>query len=210
MPADEKRRILRSIWRAKVHVEPRALELSPRAVRDAFAHIWAPTDVVMEELCPLSLGLLRLWHESERGHLIFTHQASRYRAGPVPWRDATLEGVCYISVQDVHRNRAGAVLPVLSLLDHLMGSASGEDATRLSGGSGISDSLRDVARRFVRIHRLGYGHQELGVTAAHDYFAHTLWLYLKDPGRLGTLDPLAYRLYRNTLMSESFWRAGGQ
>jgi len=190
-----------------MHVEPRALELSPRAVRDSFEHVWEPANRLMAQLEPFPLGLLRMWQGTERGHVVFTHRASCYRPGPQPWRDATLESVCYFSVADLAQGRPGAMLALLNLFDHLLGSGAMEGEAWLSDGAGVTPALREVGARFVQIHALGYGVEELQATTAHDYFAHTLWLYLRDRCRVNTIDPLVHKLYHRALMREEFWPA---
>ena len=47
--------------------------------------------------------------------------------------------------------------------------------------------------------------EALGVTSPR--CAHTLWLYLTDAQRLNTLDPVVYKLYQGTLLSDAFWSA---
>ena len=203
MPTRQK--VLRAIWRDKTHVEAQALELSPRTVRDRFEHIWAPADIVMAELEAVPLGALRVWRSIARGHLVLTHRESRYQPGPQPWRDAILESVCYLSLTDLHRDRMKAMLAVLNLLDHVLGSKAAEDEPWLSDGGGITAALRQVGRRFLEIQALGYGQGQLGAHTKHDYFAHTFWLCLHDQQRLNVIDPLVHRLYRNTLLRDEFW-----
>ncbi|NLG51117.1 MAG: hypothetical protein GX552_13500 [Chloroflexi bacterium] len=207
MSIAEKRQVLRAIWRDKMHVEPRALELVPRAVAASLEHIWQPAEMWMQELEVWPLGLLRVWRNSERGHLVFTHQASQYCPGEQPWRKRTLESVCYLSLADVCQNPRQATLAQVNLLDHLLGSDAQAGQPWLSDGAGITPPLAEVGARFVRAHALGYGLEELGVTSPHDYFAHTLWLYLSDAQRLNVLDPLVFKLYQSTLMSDAFWSA---
>jgi len=197
--------ILRSIWRDKIHVEPRALELTSPAVRQRFEHIWQPAELFLRELQSLPPGLLRIWEQSQRGHIVFTHLDSVYCAGPQPWRENTLESVCYLSVKDWAQDRMPAWLAFFRLLDHLLGSDAQESAPSFSDGGGLTPALREAAGRFVAIHQLGYGHRELGISVAGDYFAHTLWLGLNDPQRLNTLDPLVLQLYRQTLLHPEFW-----
>lgn len=208
MRAKGRRSVLRAIWRDKMHVEARALELSPPEVRDGFEHIWEPADLLMADLEALPEGLLRIWRDGPRGHLVFTHGPSLYRPGPRPWRDTTLESVCYVSMADLCGDKAKAMLAVLTLIDHLLGSWAVGGGPLLSDGGGVSAELAEVGRRFLEIHTLGYGHEELAVSKPGDYFAHTLWLYLQDPRRLNVLDPQVYKLYRNTLMREGFWLGG--
>jgi len=205
MSATAKQRILRAIWRDKMHVEKRALELSPPQVRDAFEHIWQPAELLMQDLEELAAGMLRTWQESERGHLVFTHRPSRYCPGPQSWRQGTIESVCYLCLADLALEKMRAMLPLFNLLDHLMGSEAKAGEPWLSDGSGISPALGEAGERFARIHTLGYGLTDLGVTTAHDYFAHALWLYLRDPRRLNVIDPLTFKLFRHTLMREGFW-----
>lgn len=206
MIGEEKKRVLRAIWRSKMHVEPTALELSPPDVRSRFAHIWEPSQVLGSDLEVFPLGLLRTWQRSARGHLIFTHRATRYQPETHLWHGRTFEGVCFLSVSDLCASRKRALLALMNLFDHLLGSDAQEGQPWLSDGAGINYALREVGRRFIEVYALGYGKRELGVETARDYLAHTLWAYLHDPRRLNVLDPLVYRLYQHTLMSEGFWR----
>ena len=202
---EKKKRILRAIWRDKMHVEPTALELSPPDVRLRFAHIWEPSQVLSSDLEVFPLGLLRTWQRSARGHLIFTHRATRYQPTAHLWRGRTIEGVCFLSLGDLCGTRQRALLALINLFDHLLGSDAREGQPWLSDGAGINQALHEVGRHFAEVYALGYGKRELGVETAHDYLAHTLWAYLHDPRRLNVLDPLVYRLYQHTLMSEGFW-----
>ena len=88
-----------------MHIEPRAMELSPRAVQEGFETIWEPANRLSADLADLPLGMLRLWQDSARGHVVFTHRASGYRPGPQPWHEATLESVCYFSLADMHHHK---------------------------------------------------------------------------------------------------------
>lgn len=204
-PVDEKRSVLRSLWRDKIHIEPRALELSPRAVQERFEHVWQPTDLLLKELELFPLGLLRLWHGLPRGHVVVTHRPSAYRSGPHVWRDGLLESVSFLSITDLARDKRSAMLAVLACLDHLMGSGCAQGESWFSDGSGVSDAMTELAQRFQRIYRLGYGREELGASDAHSYLSETLWLYLSEPVRLNVLDPLIHRLYHGALMSEEAW-----
>lgn len=201
----ENERLLHSIWRAKIHVEPHALDLAPAIVRQRFEHIWQPAEVFLRELASFPVGLLHIWEASQRGHIVFTHSDSTYRAGPQPWRQGALESVCYLSVIDWAQDRTPAWLAFIQMLDHLLGSDAQEGAPRFSEGGGATSALRDAAARFASIHQLNYGHRELGVSAASDYFACTFWLFMNEPQRLNTLDPLVHKLYHQTLFNPEFW-----
>jgi hypothetical protein len=207
----EKGRTLRALWRDKMHVEPRALELSVPAVRRRFDHVLAPADWAMRMLEPFPLGWLQIWQSNARGHLVFTHRESAYRPGAQPFRDSYLESVCYLRVADLIPTEGEGALPsamlyVLHLLDHLLGSHARLGEPMLSEGGGITPELTDVAERFQRIHALAYGHQALQVSRSEDYFAHTVRLFLVDSRRLNVLDPLVHRLYAQTLFNPAFWQ----
>lgn len=205
MPKMDKEGVLRALWRDKMHVEPRALELAPTAVRRSYQHIFEPMELILAGLRAFPHGLLRLWWSCPRGHAVFTHRPSHYAPGPQPWRDGTLHSVAYVSVVALRQDPPAAWRALLELIDHLLGGNCDEGQPRFSEGSGISPDLEEAARRFADIAALQYAAEPLGAAGASDYFAHTLWLYLQDPRRLSVLDPLAYRLYHATLLAESFW-----
>jgi hypothetical protein len=210
MPTTDKEAMLRALWRDKMHVEPRALELAPAAVRRSYEHPFQPTELVLHELRAFPHGLLRLWWLCPRGHAVFTHRPSRYAPGPQPWRDGTLTSVAYVSIVDLCPQYSGADplaawRALLELIDHLLGGACDESRPRFSQGAGITPTLAEAARRFSVIAGLGYAAEPLGTSDASDYLVQTLWLYLQDPRRLNVLDPLAYKLYHDTLLAESFW-----
>lgn len=201
----DKNRLLRALWRDHIHIEAQALDLSPAAVRAHFAHIWAPAERITQELERFPAGWLATWLDLGIGHLVFTYQLSRYQPGIVSWQGRTLRDVAFLSLADVARDPLEALLPVFHLWDHLLGCGAAEEGLWLAEGGGLTPALREVGAQFVRANALGYGHAALAVDNARDYFAHTLLLYLRDPRRLNVLDPVIYKLYRATLMSEAFW-----
>jgi hypothetical protein len=207
--ADERRLVLRAVWRERLHVERGMLEALPRAVAARFEHVWQPADLLLDELAPFPTGLLRLWLAAPGGHVLLTQRPSAYAPGAQPYGDGTLEGLCLVSVADLVDDREAAMLALMRMLDHVLGGGAAAGAPFLSDGGGVTEALREVGQRFARIHELGYGHDELGAVTAGDYFARSLWLYTQDPRRLNVLDPQAHRLYRHTIMSEAFWERGG-
>lgn len=198
-------KLLRAIWRTKIHTEPDAIEASPLAARHAYQSIWQPSARLIETLDALPNGLLARWADSERGHVVLTHRPSAYRPGKQSWRQDTLESICYLGLDDLIHLNVCPALPLFYLIDHLLGSDCMEKGGWLSDGMGIDESLRAVGERFVAIERLAYGHEELGARCRHDYFAHTLWLALHDRRRLNVLDPLVEKLYASTLLDAHFW-----
>ncbi|MHB0857542.1 MAG: hypothetical protein ACYC5M_08225 [Anaerolineae bacterium] len=199
-------RVLRALWRDRMHVEPRALELSPARIRDRYAHLLAPADRLLDLLEPFPTGLLAFWLSCEAGHVVFTHRPSHYEHGPQPWRDGTLSAVCYVSVTDLQDDQDAALRCLIHLLDHLMGSRGVEEGGLcFSEGGGVTARLTEAARRFQQLEKLGYGRDAVEAPTAAAYLADTLLLYLRDPQRLNVLDPLAFKLYRTTILSEDFW-----
>ena len=165
MPPMDQEAVLRALWRDKMHVEPRALELAPAAVRRSFEHAFHPTTLVLDGLRDLPTGLLRLWWACPRGHVVFTHLPSRYAPGPQPWRDGTLTAVAYVSIVELRPELSGADpfspwRALLDLIDHLLGGACDAARPRFSQGAGITPDLADAARRFAEIAALGYAAEE--------------------------------------------------
>jgi len=192
--------ILRSIWRDRIHTQHDALENSPSETQAAFAHIWAPAESLLDALEQFPTQWLDLWLTSGQGHIVLTHTRSVYQGEWINWRATWLASVCYICISDIHQRREPAFHALLHLFDHLLGSGAQPDQEWFSSGGGITQEIAQVSARFLRIHELGYGHKELDVIQAADYFSHTFWLYLNDPRRLNRLDPLVYRLYHAELI----------
>ena len=202
---DDRERVLRALWRKKMHVEADALERSSPRFQAAFETIWGPADRLRDGLVELSVGLLGFWLDAPGGHVVFTHRESAYVPGTQEWRGQTLEGVCYLSVADVVPTIEPALPAFVAMLDHLLGSLGRGDGGCFSGGEGASESLAMAAERFVRAYALGYGAAELGSADAVAYLTDALALYLRDRAALNAIDPLVERLLAQTLMNEAFW-----
>jgi len=202
----EKKQVLRAIWRDRMHVEPDALQHSSSRIQERYEHVWQPVEEWSSQLTALPLGLLDLWHRSGRGHLVFTHERTAYVPDHVGWRDTTLSGVCYLCVADLQDDWLQAMSAQGCLLDHLMGSGLVPGGAWLSDGGGLNAALAEVAQRFRDIHALAYGVEELAAPTAREYFARGLATYIHNPGWLNVLDPLLFKLFRGTLMSESAWQ----
>jgi hypothetical protein len=202
---ETRRAALRTLWRDRFHVEKGALERAPAAVQGAWEHAWQPAELWLETLTALPVGMLRLWEQSQRGHLIFGLQPSAYRPGPQEWQGANLDGVCYLALVDLRSARQLALWATLAWIDHLLGSLGAADAPWFSDGHGCTPRLQAAAERYQRVWALGYGAQELGAATARDYWARSLELYLAQPRRLSALAPQLYRLYHTCLLRESWW-----
>jgi len=191
----------------RIHVAPRALELSSQAAQQRFTHIWAPLEELLTRLQPLPEGLVRFWLKQPGGHVVITHLPSRYDAGEHLLKRLVLRNVAHIAVSDLALDSLEALVPAGYLLDHLLGSAGAEGGLWLSDGGGVNPALREVGARVVELFPLGYGFDEAACTDPHAYFARSLALYLHDRRALNVADPLMERLLRSTLLSDAFWHS---
>ncbi|MGC9359722.1 MAG: hypothetical protein ACP5G7_05010 [Anaerolineae bacterium] len=203
----DKEALLQALWRERLHAEPTCLDRSPLEVRQHMETVWDPGRLFRELIRPLPSGMLQLWHETPRGHVVFTHEPSRYIPGPQEWRGRSFDGVCYVRVADLLDEGEEAFLVFAELLDHLMGSAAEQGGGHFSDGVGLTPRLTDAAKRFARDETLGYGHEELGATSPAAYFRRCLWLYLTDERRLNVLDPNTHKLFARTLFQPHVWKA---
>jgi len=206
---ESKSAILAAIWRDKMHLESRALAQSPHVVQRAFAHAMVPVEMIQAFLARFPVGLLHMWHRGECGHIVFTHQASRYANGAYLFRDRSLMGTCLIGLGDLVRDRYVAMRPLLVFTDHLLGSGTG-CGSMFSEGAGVSTDIAGAAQRFCKIASLGYGMEHWGESGSGEYYCQSLWQYLTSPAELGTVDPLVHRLYTQTLMCAAWWQRHGQ
>jgi hypothetical protein len=202
---ENKRALLAELWRDRMHTDPQALDLASAAVRAVLGSIWEPAERMRARLADLPEGMLALWRSTGRGHLVFGHLASRYVPGAQIWREQGMEGVCYLSVADIAGDPRAALVVVGDLIDHLLGSGALSGGAWFADGEVIVPALREIAAQFGRLHTLAYATPSGAVETPRAYFARTWALYMTDPVGLNTLDPLAYRLYRHTLMSGAWW-----
>jgi len=200
--------LLQALWRERLHAEPTCLELSTPEVRGRLQTVWDPGRLFLEQIASLPSGMLSLWYETPRGHVVFTHQPSRYLPGPQQWRDRSFVAVCYVRVADLMGDEGGGFLVFAEFLDHLLGSAAVEGGGRFSEGVAVRPRLAEAARRFARDEALGYGHEALGATSPGAYFCRCLWLYLTDAQRLNVLDPNIHKLFAGTLFQPQAWTDG--
>ena len=204
--AAERGRLLRALWRSKLHIDREALDRSPASVRSAFDGIWAPLDHLLDLLSPLPNGLLRLWLDGQGGHVVLVCEASGYAPGPQTWRERPYLGLTTIALVDLLDAGDALWRPLLMMLDHLLGSDSAAGRPWLSDGAGVTPDLAEVGARLSQALSLGYGHEALDAEDPHDYMAACWSLYLRDPRALNAIDPLTERCLRSTLMSEDWWR----
>jgi len=204
-------RALRALWRTHVHVEPNLLDALPPPVADRLSNVWEPAELLLDALGHLPLGLIRLWQQSDRGHIVLSARTGAYLPGPQSWtprpdRTLSLSGLCTVSVSDLIADTYLALQPIMAFLDHLLGSYAKPGGGLFSEGHAANAALQDAARRFAALSELEYGYEALGVATAQAYWAATLWLYATDHLLLSTLDPLLAKLYDSTLYADGFWR----
>ncbi|MGI6380620.1 MAG: hypothetical protein ACOX2R_07625 [Anaerolineae bacterium] len=205
MDSAEGTNLREALWRERFHAEPTCVDRSPQEVRNQMETVWDPGRLLLAQLASLPPGLIAFWLSVPRGHVIFTHEPSRYVPGVQRWGVRMWEAVCYLRVADLLEDGQAAFLVLAGFYDHLLGSDAALDGGRFSEGHGARPPLVEAAQRYVRAEALGYGHQELGATSPGDYFCVCLWLYLHDERRLNVLDPQTHRLLANTLFSARFW-----
>jgi len=191
----------------RMHVAPRALDLSPAEVQRRFAHVWAPVEDLSSRLHGLPTGLVRFWLQQPTGHVVITHLASRYEPGEHRLKHQVLHNVAYVGISDLARGSLEALVPVGHLLDHLLGNAGAEAGSWLSERGGASPALQEVGTRVAELFPLGHGFDAQAGTDARTYFARSLALYWHDRGALNVADPLLERLLRTTLCADAFWRS---
>ena len=191
----------------RMHVAPRALDLSPPEVQRRFAHVWAPLDELASRLKGLPTGLVRFWLQQPSGHVVITHLDSRYDPGEHRLKQQVLRNVAYVAVSDLALGALEAVVPIAQWLDHLLGNAGAEEGLWLSQGGGASPALREVGTRLAELFPLGHGFDAQACADARTYFARSLALYWFDRRALNAADPLLERLLRTTVCTGTFWRS---
>jgi len=191
----------------KMHVAPRALDLSAPEAQQRFAHVWAPLEELSSRLDRLPTGLIRFWLQQPTGHVVITHVASSYEPGEHPLKEQALRNVAYVGLSDLAQGSLEALVPVARLLDHLLGNGGTEAGPWLSERGGTSPALQKVGARVAGLFPLEHGFDVRARTDARAYFARSLALYCYDRRALNVADPLLERLLRTTLCAEAFWRS---
>ncbi|HIC90051.1 MAG TPA: hypothetical protein EYP04_11715 [Anaerolineae bacterium] len=196
----------KALLRAKIHIEPGMLARVPTAISEHFSSPWAPAQLLVKQLAPLPVGLLRWWASHSCGHVLIGTRASGYEPGGVVIRSKELRGVAYIRVTDLVKPDWELLVPIGRLLDHLLGCDCDEAGTWLSDGGGTTKALREVGQRLQRLFPLGYGLSQAAQNDPHAYFAEGFAYYCHDRRALNVVDPVLERLLRTTLMHERFWQ----
>jgi len=191
----------------RIHVAPRALELSPVGTQQRYRDVWHLLNDVAARLRALPVGLVRFWLNLTSGHVVLTHMLPRYERGEWSLGRSVLRNVACIRVSDLTQGSLDAWVPLGHLLDHLMGTGGSPDGPWLSDGGGINQALQAVGDRVAGLFPLGYGFDEAARQDVRGYFARSLALYLQDRRALNVADPHMEKLLRATVLSEAFWRS---
>jgi hypothetical protein len=202
-----KARLLERIRLDRIHIAPRALELSTARAQRHFEHIWAPLAHFASRLQPFPAGLLRFWLGQPGGHVVITHLPSRYHPGEEMLKRQRLRNVAYVRLSDLVEHPLEALVPLGHLLDDLLGSKGEGHDRRCSEGGGANEALREVGVRVMKLFPLGYGFDAAACRDVRTYFARSLALYLHDRRSLNAADPQIERLLSTTLLSDGFWRS---
>jgi hypothetical protein len=198
--------VLLQLKAERLHVAPRALDLSPTEAQQRFAHLWMPLEELSSRLKALPTGLVRFWLQQPTGHVVIIHLASRYEPGEHRLKHDVLRNVAFVGVSDLAQASLEALVPIGHWLDHLLGNAGADEGLWLSEGGGASPALHEVGARVAELFPLGHGFDAQACTDARTYFARSLALYWHDRRALNAADPLLERLLRTTLCAEAFWR----
>lgn len=191
----------------RMHLAPRALELSPAPVVKRFPRIWTPLDALSERLRNLPTDLVLFWLQQPGGHMVITHSSSRYEAGECRLKRTALRNVAYVGLSDLAQGSLEALVPVAHLLDHLLGNGGAPEGHWLSEGGGVNAMLQEIGARIEDLFHLGHGFDAWACSGVRTYFARSLALYLHDRHTLNVADPLLERLLRTTLCADAFWRS---
>jgi hypothetical protein len=192
--------LLRALKRERLHVEARALDASPAAVRRHFDHVWAPADLLLARLADWPAGLARFWLAAPAGHIVFSAAPTVYLPEGLPWQDGYLPAVARLSLRDVLADMHHVLETVAHLLDHLCGCLGDPQGPWLADGAGADAGLQALGAQVAALARLGYGPAE-----PRAYLAWAWTGYWCDRQALNAADPLVERLLRTTLADDSWW-----
>ena len=198
----EKPTLLRQLWRQRLHIAPEAAQPHDGAT---WGSVWEPGERLLEHLERLPAGLLALWLQSEFGRILIGAEPSRYVAEAHVWRGSAYQSSCLLSSGDIACGAPPMWAALLVWCDHLLGSLGAPDGGCLSAGAGATPRLQKAARRLQQAIALGYAADLLGNVDPQGYLVGVWQLYLTSPERLGTSDPLSYRLLQHNLMDEDWW-----
>ncbi len=190
----------------RIHVAPRALELSSSMAQRRFKYVWTPFHVAAARLEPLPTGLVRFWLQQSGGHVVITHLSSRYEPGEGLLKRQTLQNVAYVGLSDLAQDSLEALVPIGHLLDHLLGNGGALDGQWLSEGGGVDSGLCQLGARVVELFPLGHGFDETACSDVRSYFARSFALYMHDRRALNIADPLMEKLLRTQLLAAAFWK----
>ena len=191
----------------RVHLTPRALDLSPAHVRRQYGSVWEPLTDYLHRIRACPDGLLRFWQRQLGGHVVITHLASQYNEGEMLLKSGSVRNVAQVCLANLAGDSLEALVPLGRLLDHLLGSGGAPDGKRLSDGEGVCRRLQRLGGRIQRLFPLGHGFDAPACQDAQSYFARSVALYLHDRRALNTADPLMERLLRTTLFGPAFWES---
>ncbi len=190
----------------RIHVAPRALELSTSMAQRRFKYIWSPLDIALAKLQPLPTGLVRFWLQQPGGHVVITHLSSRYEPGDGLLKRHSLHNVAYVGLSDLAQDSLEALVPIGHLLDHLLGNGGALDGQWLSEGGGVDWGLRQLGARVAQLFPLSHGFDEAACNSVRSYFARSFALYVHDRRALNIADPLMEKLLRTQLLAAAFWK----
>ncbi len=170
----DRRALLERFKVERIHVAPRALELSPLKVQRRFSHVWAPLEDLLRQLRPFPAGLVRFWLEQPGGHVVITYLPSRYAVGEQRLKEHSLRHVAYVGLSDLADGSLEALVPI---------------ATLFALGYGFdAEACRDVRSYFARSlalylhdrHTLNVADPRMERLLRTTLFADAFWHFLQS------------------------------
>ena len=192
--------------RSRARLWPGALDEVAGPAREAYAHEWAPVQLLGQRLACLPDGLWPTLLQWESGYVLLHAGESRYEPGSIDLRGRALRGVALVSLVDCAGHAPNRVLHVVGhLIDHHLGCGGGQEGAWLSEGGGMTGEWQRAGERLRGLFGLGYGCDEQARSSAREYFAQSLAAYCRDRRALGVADPQAAKWLRTTLWDKRFW-----
>jgi hypothetical protein len=198
-----KQKLLNTVLRYKVLLEPGIA--APEASAEAQTP-WHLRRLVERNIAQLPAPALSLLVCCPRGYVAVTGGAPRYEPGVERLGTRQVQAVASLPWRALAARDPRGLVPLAQLIDHLLGSFCAMPEGFLSAGHALSPSWLEVTEALRVGLSLGYHELPASERTPSHYFWWACSLFFTNRRRLGTVDPIAYRLLRSTLFAEAFWR----
>ncbi len=202
LPTNEERdATLRRFQQERTHIWPYTLTQVPEEIAAIFPHPWSPVEWLMVYFALFPTRLLQFWLRQPGGHVVIGPAISVYRPGPYRFHRQVFYGVLQLDVRLLTAPQEAPVCWLGRLLDSLLGSGAVPEGRLFSSGGLVHPALAEAYHRFRRQSQLGY----LNAEGPGELFAQALAFYWRDRRELNIVAPDLERLFRDVILSESFW-----